>query len=116
MYKTLLVPVDGKSRNARSVELACRVARTFEAHVVGMFVEPSPRFPANAFAEGSSAILVELQAKAIRELSAAAKATFDKAGKAAGQTSVEWRVAEGDPVDAVALNARYADLVVINQS
>jgi nucleotide-binding universal stress UspA family protein len=116
MYKTLLVPVDGKRGTARSVEFACRVASLFDAHVVGLFVEPSPRIPANAFAEGSAALLMELQSRAVRELADAAKAAFDASIKAAGQAAVEWRTAEGDRADAVALHARYADLVVINQT
>jgi nucleotide-binding universal stress UspA family protein len=116
MYKTLLVPVDGRSRSARSLDVACRIASMFDAHVVGLFVKPSSDLVAAGFAETYAARLSELHEQAVREMTDAAKARFDAAIRGAGQGSAEWRTAEGDLASAVALHARYADLVVINQS
>jgi nucleotide-binding universal stress UspA family protein len=116
MYKTLLVPVDGKPRSTRSVEVACRIAAAFDAHIVGLFVEPSLRLPAMAFGEGFVAEIGELSLNAARQLGATAKANFDSTIKAAGHRASEWRTDEGDRAAAVALHARYADLVVINQT
>lgn len=40
MYKTLLVPVDGRVRSARSLEVAGKFAAQWDAHMVGLFVQP----------------------------------------------------------------------------
>ena len=116
MYKTLLVPVDGRSRSARSLELACRIARTFDSHLVGLFVKPSTYVPSAAHAEGAGKLLQELQQNMAAELAEGARARFDAVVKPAGMPRVEWRTAEGERADAVALHARYADLVIINQT
>jgi len=116
MYNTLLVPVDGRSRSTRSVELACRIARMFDAHVIGLFVTPSTYIPSPVLAEGGAELLQELQDKMTRELTEGAKMHFDAGVKASGTDRAEWRTAEGDRAEAVALHARYADLVVLNQT
>lgn len=116
MYKTLLVPVDGKPRSARSVEVACRIAAAFDAHVVGLFVEPSIRLPALAFGDAFVADIGEMALAAARELTHKAKANFETTVAASGHAKSEWRTTGGDRVGAVAVQARYADLVVINQT
>jgi len=116
MYKTLLVPVDGRSRSTRSLELACRLARTFDSHLVGLFVRPSAYIPSAARAEGAGKLLQELQQKMAGELADDARARFDSVVKSAGMVRAEWRTAEGERTGAVALHARYADLVIINQT
>jgi nucleotide-binding universal stress UspA family protein len=116
MYKTLLVPVDARGRSARSLEVACRVAAAFDAHVIGLFIRPALYVPSPVYAEGGAKLLQELQEKMIRELMQEAKAQFDAGVKAAGAARTEWRTAEGDRAEVVALHARYADLVVVNQT
>lgn len=116
MFKTLLVPVDGRARSARSVDVACRLAGAFDAHVVGLFVEPSIRMPAMAFGEAFVAEIGDLALRAAQELAANAKTNFEQAVAATGVNKVEFRTAGGDRAAAVALHARYADLVVINQT
>jgi nucleotide-binding universal stress UspA family protein len=116
MYKTLLVPVDARPRSARSIEFACRLAADFNAHVVGLFVQPSPYIPGVTHLEGGQKLAEDLREKMIREPTRLAKEQFDAGVKASGYTSAEWRSAEGDRADAVALHARYADLVIINQT
>src|SRR5512138_3067905 len=101
MYKTILVPVDGRPRSTRSVEVACRVAATFDAHVVGLFVEPSIRLPAMAFGDAFVAEIVEMALAAAGELGAAARANFDSVVAASGHNKKEWRTAKGDRTTAV---------------
>ena len=115
MYKTLLVPVDGRSKSARSLEVACRLADAHDAHVVGLFVEPSGYIPSAARAEVGD-LLRDLQQKAIEQETGQAKAVFDSALKLSGLTRAEWRTARRPGAEAVALHARYADLVIINQT
>ena len=116
MYKTLLVPVDGRSKSTRSLELACRIAGTFDSHVIGLFVQPSAYIPSSARAEGAEKLLQELQQKAGAQLAGEARARFDSVVRPAALPRAEWRTAEGPNAEAVALHARYADLVIINQT
>ena len=116
MYKTLLVPVDGREKSTRSLDLACRIASTFDSQVIGLFVRPSGYIPSSARAEGAEKLLRELQQKAGAELTREARARFDAAVKSAGMQRTEWRAADGARGETVALHARYADLVVINQT
>ena len=116
MYKTLLVPVDGRSKSTRSLELACRIASTFDSHLIGLFVRPSTYIPSAVRAEGAEKLLRELQEKVAGELTQEARARFDSVVKPAGMQRTEWRVADGRRAEAVALHARYSDLVLINQT
>lgn len=116
MYKTLLVPVDERPRSARSIELAGRLAREFNAHVVGLFLQPAPYIPGVTHLEGGQKLAEDLRESLVREPTRRAKAQFDACVKAAGITTAEWRTADGDRADEVALHARYADLVIINQT
>jgi len=115
MYKTLLVPVDGREKSTRSLELAFRIAGTFDSHLVGLFIQPTPHIPSSAKADGVEKVLRELQQKAISELTREARARFDSVMKP-GMERAEWRTTGGRRAEAVALHARYADLVVINQT
>ena len=115
MYKTLLVPVDERAKSVRSLELASRIASTFDSHLVGLFIQPSPYIPASAKADGVEKVLREMQQKASSELTQEARARFDSVMKP-GMERAEWRTACGSRAETVALHARYADLVVINQT
>ena len=116
MYKTLLVPVDGREKSSRSLDIACRIATAFDSHLVGLFVKPAQYIPSVAKAEGAETLLRELQQKVSVELTQEARARFDAAIKRGEMQRAEWRSADGARADAVALHARYADLVVINQT
>jgi nucleotide-binding universal stress UspA family protein len=59
--------------------------------------------------------LAELKKRQTDEQAARAKAAFDRAVSAAGLTGAEWRTSELNAVDAVALHAHYADLIVLGQ-
>jgi nucleotide-binding universal stress UspA family protein len=116
MYKTLLVPVDERQRSARSIEVAGRLAAAFNSHVIGLFIQPSPYIPGITHLEGGQKLARDLRQEMIREATERAKAQFDASVKAAGIAGAEWRIGEGDRADVVALHARYADLVILNQT
>lgn len=116
MFKTVLVPVDGRPRSARSLEVAGRIASQWGAHVVGLYVKPSMYVPSPVLAEGGGELFAEMQSKMIAELTKRARAQFDDGVKGAGIEHPEWRTAEGELAATVALHARYADLVVVNQT
>ncbi len=114
MYKTLLVPIDPRPRSLRSLAIAGRIAQQCDSHVVGLYVKPSMYLPAGL--EGGAELLADVQRKTLEELVAQARARFDAGVLAADITRSEWRTAEGDIATAVALHARYADLVLVNQT
>lgn len=114
MFKTLLVPIDPRPRSMRSLDIAGRIANRWDSHVIGLYVKPPMYLPAGL--EGGAEALAELQRRTMAELVAEARARFDAGVKAAGLTRSEWRTADGDIDEAVALHARLADLVIVNQS
>ncbi|MCS7102155.1 MAG: universal stress protein, partial [Burkholderiaceae bacterium] len=114
MFKTLLVPVDGRPRSVRALQIAGRLAQRFDAHVVGLYVQQPPYVP--PWTEGGTRQLLEVQQQLNAEAAAQAKARFDEGVRAAGIARAEWRVDEGPLAETVALHARYADLVVVNQT
>lgn len=116
MYKTLLVPVDGRSKSTRSLELACQIAGTFDSHLVGLFIRPSGYIPSAARAEGAEKLLHELQQRMAEQAAQEAKARFDSVIKPAALQRAEWRTGPGPRAEEVALHARYADLLIINQT
>lgn len=114
MFKTLLVPVDPRPRSLRSLEIAGKIADQWDSHVIGLYVKPPMYLPAGI--EAGAETLAELQQKTLAELVAEARARFDAGVKAAGIARSEFRADEGDIAEVVALHARYADLVIVNQT
>lgn len=113
-YKTLLVHVDSGQRAAVRLELALELARQSGAHLVGLHAISVPRLPAYAAVEGGERVR-EYQLKAMAELAARAKATFERVTGPSGHPSLEWRESQADVAEIVPLHARYADLVVLGQ-
>ena len=111
--KDIVVHVDPSPRCAARLDAAVRVARRFDSHVVGLHVQPIEAAPGYAAVELRDA-LIRLNRQAAEEAARAAKALFEQ-HMAGTQLSTEWRVAEGDVDDHVALHARYADLTILGQ-
>jgi len=113
-YKTILVHVDFGPQCKERINVAIDTARAFDAHLVGVHALSAEPVPSYLHTEGG----VELRQAYDRARKALTKegeelfrSTVDKAGYAKS----EFRASEDDAVDAVALNARYADLVVAGQ-
>jgi len=113
-YKTILVLLDGRARNAERLDFAFGVAAKFEAHLVGLYAPGVARIPSYALAEAGPALREIVERRRTEDLRQAEKAFRDAAARR-GDAGAEWRVAEADPAAAVALSARYADLVVVAQ-
>jgi nucleotide-binding universal stress UspA family protein len=95
--------------------LAVELARRFGARLVGSYVQQPFDIP--AFFDGTMPTAdlyasYEAAAKADQE---AARAAFDMAAKGS-ELSTEWRVANGYPENELAIQARYADLLVLGQA
>jgi len=114
-FKTILVHIDSGQRCRVRVEVAIRLALQHDAHLVGLQALPPFEPPGYVMAEMGPAIIDAQKEAASLEI-ARAETEFNKQASAAGLRNVEWRNAIDDPVEAMTLHARYADLVVIGQS
>ena len=113
-YKTILVHIGTDKRCALRVEVAFRLAQQHDAHLVALHAIAPFEPPGYVLAEMGPAIL-EAQKHAIATEMVRTEAEFTKQAEKAGMRNIEWRAAMDDPVDAMTLHARYADLVVIGQ-
>lgn len=111
--KDILVHVDSSPRSKARIEVATILARRFEAHVVGLHVQPLDTMPGYTAIQMREA-LMRLNREAAERAAGAAKTQFERQ-LAGTQLSTEWRTATGIVDDQVALHARYADLCVLGQ-
>jgi nucleotide-binding universal stress UspA family protein len=113
-YKDLLVQVDDTRSCAKRIDLAVALAVVHEAHLTGVYIvsEPSPA----SFVGVPGELLADLQQKA-RERANLALGRFAEMAKRnqiGFETRVD-RVLYTEVADALATNARYADLVILGQ-
>jgi nucleotide-binding universal stress UspA family protein len=114
-FKTILVHLDSGKRCAARLELGIRLAKSFDAHLVGLHALTVVRLPGYAAVEAGPRIAEEQRRRAV-EYAAEAEKVFKQAVDRGGVPGAEWRSSLDDALDAVTLHARYADLVVIGQS
>ena len=114
-YKTILVHIDTGTRCSVRVDAAIRLARQHEAHLVALHVLAPFEPPGYVMAE-MGPTLIDTQKHAAAAEMVRTEREFNEQASAAGLRNVEWRNAIDDPVDAMTLHARYADLVVIGQT
>jgi nucleotide-binding universal stress UspA family protein len=114
-YKTVLVHCDGNPKTAHRVAAAVQLAQRHGAHLVGVHVQEPFNVP--PFTEGAIAMdeLFTAYDAAAKADQAAAAASFQRAAKGAG-ISTEWRLAKGYAGAELAVQARYADVVVVGQT
>lgn len=112
--KDILVHVDSGPHCARRLEVAANVARAHEAHLTGLFVKSAPQMPGYVRAELGPQLL-EVQGRFTAEAAAKAEKLFNAATSRAG-ISAEWRLAEGDSLEALLMHGRYSDLMVLGQN
>jgi nucleotide-binding universal stress UspA family protein len=114
-YKTILVHIDPGKRSPVRVDVAIRLAQQHDAHLVALHALAPFEPPGYVMAEMGPAIIENQRHAAATEM-ARTETEFNKQVLAAGLRDAEWRTAIDDPVDAMTLHARYADLVVIGQT
>ena len=114
-YKTVLVHIDSGKRRALRVDVAIRLAQQHDAHLVGLHVVAPFEPPGYVLAEMGPAIIEAQKHSTALEI-ARSESEFAKQAEIAGIRNAEWRTAIDDPVDAMTLHARYADLLLIGQS
>ena len=110
-YKTILVHVDADAAAPDRIRLAARLARQAGAHLVGTaptgvsrFLDPAAAGPA-----------IKTRCRMLRDAASAALQAFDRIAAEEGVASRETRLADDDVDAALALRARYADIVIVSQ-
>ena len=115
-YKTILVHLDVGARTGARLDLACRLARRSDAHLVGLHALTEIRLPGYAALITSQKEEVgQYQAKMAAEFREQSAALFAQRVAAAGLARSEFRASDADALQVVPLHARYADLVVAGQ-
>jgi nucleotide-binding universal stress UspA family protein len=114
-YKTILVHIDSGKRCALRLDVAIRLAQQHNANLVGLHVVAPFEPPGYVLAEMGPAI-VDAQKHSTAVEIARSETEFTRQMEQAGIGNAEWRAAIDDPVDAMTLHARYADLVLIGQT
>jgi len=113
-YKTILVHAGLDTGADERMRCAARLARGAGAHLVGAAATGiSPFLTEETVAAGGPA--VAHRCAALRAGAAQALRQFDRIARAEGVASAEARFLDDDVAAALALHARYADLVVIGQ-
>jgi nucleotide-binding universal stress UspA family protein len=113
-YRTILVHADLSRHAERRIRLAAGLACRFGAHLVGTAVIGMPRFLLPGSIETGGQMLIDQ----IAEMQAAAQRAlrqFDTLAADAGVPSYEQRYVNDDIDGGIALQARYADLLVLSQ-
>ncbi|MFI5000066.1 MAG: universal stress protein [Reyranellales bacterium] len=113
-YKTILVHCDASKTTASRVRVAADLADRFNAHLIGVHIRQ--RFEAPMASDGNLAMdsLYRTYENAAKAEEAAAAAAF-KGALGSRSPSSEWRVIEGPAEEALAVEARCADLVIVGQ-
>src|SRR5512141_459853 len=110
-YKTILVHYDaGKGAPVR-LETAIGLAGTFGAHVACLYALSAITEPAYGYQ--ATEIMREALQRRSADMLAVARRSYADCKRRTGFEKIEWRESKADALDAVALHARYADLVVI---
>jgi len=114
-YKTILVHVDVGAKAADRVEIAARLAETYDAHLVGVHALTQIRLQGAVYAQAAS-IIDEAMKRAAVDSAKRSEAAFNEGVKRVGWSKVEWRASARDASLVLPLHARYADMVVIGQA
>jgi nucleotide-binding universal stress UspA family protein len=112
-YKTILVHADRGNRSAVSIEIAIRMAKQYDAHLIALYTQEPFVLPGYLMQAGLE--ISEAQNKAAAEEMASAKMAYNNQASSMGFKNTEWRSTVDYPVNAVAMLAQYADLVITGQ-
>src|ERR1041384_5135900 len=112
--RSLLVHIDDSDRCSHRLDVACRIAHEFAAQLIGVYLVSTPQL-SPSIAAILPPDLVEQHLKATGAAQDLAETRFFDASQRANLLTIEWRAPPGDPVQAIAAQARGVDLAVIGQ-
>lgn len=114
-YKTILVHCDAGAKVSQRLAVAAELAQRHGARLIGNYVQEP--FSTPVFFDGMMPLddMITYFEQAAKASQALAVAAFDKAVKGL-HLSTEWRLQNGYIYDELAVQARYADLLVVGQA
>lgn len=116
-YKTILVHIDHGANAEERMRHAARLALAFGAHLIGSaFADGRRRHHGDGVGVSVVQRPAPLDAATLARHNANALARFEAIAASEGVSSVERRLMDDDTAAGMALQARYADLVVVGQT
>lgn len=111
MYRSILVHLDHSKHCAGRIDVACALAQTYDAHLIGLYAIDGREGLGEAAGTGALLERMGLVAPQFARFAA----LFEERAARAGIGKRELRQAEGDAAKNVALHTRYCDLALIGQ-
>lgn len=115
-YRTILVHADTSPHATQRIAIAAQIAVAFGAHLTGAAMTGISKY---VYQEGSVDLARTVIAPRVDELFAKAEqalVAFESIAAAAGVLRIERRLIDDEPQGALAVQARYADLVVVSKT
>lgn len=114
MYKTIIVHVDDSAALEARVRAAAWLANAHDAHLVGA-AATGVSWPAYAMLIGAAARAAGDEFDSLRTLGRESLERFTERARQLGVRSFEQRLVEDENRDALLMQSRYADLLVVGQ-
>lgn len=114
-YKTILVHVDRSPHAEARIALAVRIAAAQGAHLIGAAMTGISRFVYHGATVDIARSVLAVQLEVLTNKANDALARFEELAAAVEGLSFEPRLVDDDAAGGLALQARYADLVVLSQ-
>jgi nucleotide-binding universal stress UspA family protein len=115
-YRSLLVHVDTDAACAARTQLAIKLAKQLDCHLVGVAPTGTVDLPATLGAAASLSEFASLAWDTLREQAASAAQAFREQCRAAGLASFEAVVAEDEKAPALVRHAHCSDLTILTQA
>ncbi len=112
---TILLHLDASPHCAARIELAASIARSQQAHLVGLAASTSAHLPLGYGSRTTGPIANQIR-DALRAEAKSACEAFERELGRFDAISYESRLVDDDPVTATMLSARYSDLVIVGQT
>lgn len=114
-YKTILVHVDQSPQAPARIALAARLASEHGAHLIGAAMTGLSRYIFHGGTVDLARSMLDAQRLALVDEAGSALTKFEEIAAGVGSLSLEKRLVEDDEAPGLAMQARYADLVVLGQ-
>jgi nucleotide-binding universal stress UspA family protein len=115
-YKTILVHADQSRHADERVRVAARLALAEGAHLVGTAMTGISRYLYQDSSIDLTRTVVAMHMDALYQRANESLAQFEAVAAAVGVPTCERRLVDDEPEGGLALQARYADLVVVSQT
>ena len=111
--KDILVHVGISKHRGQSIDVAIRLAQTFDGHLSALYTMPNVYIP--SYVDGQlTTEIIAAQREDFAEQRGKVRRDFEERARKHG-VKAEWREAEGEAPATAALHARHADLTVVGQ-